>query len=87
MACKLTYKGLRFDSKQQLINHLRSEGVLSELLQRDLEDGRTQINTQTEIMDNRMSSFIISNSVGLNITVSNDSLKSIKKEIDFCGLS
>lgn len=36
MACKLTYKGQRFDTKQQLLKHLQLEGVLDQLMKTNL---------------------------------------------------
>ena len=39
MACKLTYKGQRFDTKQQLLKHLQMEGVLDQLMKTNLAKG------------------------------------------------
>ena len=39
MACKLTYKGQRFDTKQQLLKHLQLEGVLDQLMKTNLTKG------------------------------------------------
>lgn len=36
MACKLTYKGERFNTRQELVRHLQLEGVLDQLMKTKL---------------------------------------------------
>lgn len=74
MACKLTYKGQRFDTEQDLFNFVQIE-VQNNLLELSTQQETTLVNSYQTILDN-----------GIEVSKLYGNENTIKNKIDSCSI-